>query len=104
MLTQPPDVPDSANESWVLHEPDPALFFPAHLRRELLLENGERTIVASRDPTQTFENDTFYYIRNDSVFATYAVKELHGLEERFELQDPALRVTPDKLDVGHQQA
>lgn len=77
---------------WRLHEPDPADYFPPHLRRELLLADSSRTLLSTRNLTASYENATFFSMRNGTLFQTHAVKELFGLEKTFELQDPALRV------------
>lgn len=41
------------------HVPDPADFFPLHLRREFLLDNGERVLLASRDLDRDWDDELF---------------------------------------------
>jgi hypothetical protein len=91
LLTQVTDLNATEDGGWGLHEPDPADYFPPHLRREFLLADGSRTIVSSRNLTASYDDAIFYSVRNGTVFQTYAVKELLHLEKRLELQDPALK-------------
>ncbi|KAH7563853.1 hypothetical protein BM1_00900 [Bipolaris maydis] len=85
------DLNATEDGGWGLHEPDPADYFPPHLRREFLLADGSRTIVSSRNLTASYDDAIFYSVRNGTVFQTHVVKELLHFEKRLELQDPALR-------------
>lgn len=49
----------SASGPWRLHEPDPSDFVPLHKRRELLLDNGIRILLLSRDMERDWTNETF---------------------------------------------
>lgn len=90
-LTQIADSNVTEDGGWGLHEPDPADYFPPHLRREFLLADGSRTVLSSRNLTASYDDAVFYSMRNGTVIQTHAVKELLGLEKSPELQDPALR-------------
>lgn len=90
-LTHVADLNATEDGGWGLHEPDPADYFPPHLRREFLLADGSRTIVSSRNLTASYDDAIFYSVRNGTVFQTHVVKELLHFEKRLELQDPALR-------------
>ncbi|OQN97869.1 hypothetical protein B0A48_16180 [Cryoendolithus antarcticus] len=59
------------------HVPDPADFFPLHLRREFLLTNGMRVIVASRDLDKDWQNEIFV-MGNET---TRVVREYVGMEK-----------------------
>ena len=85
--------PESATKDsrWRLHKPDPAQYFPPHLRREFLLSDGSRTILSSRNQTASYNDAIFYSVRDGKVTQTHVVKELLGLEKSPALQDPALR-------------
>jgi hypothetical protein len=85
------DLNATEDDGWALHEPDPADYFPPHLRREFLLSDGSRTIVSSRNLTASYDDAIFYSVRNGTVFQTHVVKELLHFEKRLELQDPALK-------------
>jgi hypothetical protein len=91
LLTQVADLNATEDDGWALHEPDPADYFPPHLRREFLLSDGSRTIVSSRNLTASYDDAIFYSVRNGTVFQTHVVKELLHFEKRLELQDPALK-------------
>jgi hypothetical protein len=60
-----------------LHVPDPADFHPLHERREFLLDNGERVIVASRNAAKSWDNELF----TDGRSSARVVRELIGLEK-----------------------
>jgi hypothetical protein len=60
-----------------LHVPDPADFHPPHERREFLLDNGERVIVASRDAEKSWNNEIF----TDGRSSARVVRELIGMEK-----------------------
>jgi hypothetical protein len=91
LLTQVADSNATEDGEWGLHEADPADYFPPHLRREFLLADGSRTILPTRNLTASYDDAIFYSMSNGTVFQTYAVKELLGLEKSPELQDPALK-------------
>lgn len=91
LLTQVLDLNATEDGGWGLHEPDPADYFPPHLRREFFLADGSRTIVSSRNLTASYDDVLVYSVRNGIVFQTYIVKELFDSEKRLELQDPALK-------------
>jgi hypothetical protein len=74
---------------FVLHEPDPADFFPPYLRREYLLEDGSRTLLPTRDLTTSYDGVIFYTFRNDTVYELRAVRELFGSEKSPGLQFPS---------------
>jgi hypothetical protein len=74
---------------FVLHEPDPADFFPPYLRRGYLLEDGSRTLLLTRDLTTSYDGVIFYTFRNDTVYELRAVRELFGLEKSPGLQFPS---------------
>ncbi|KAJ5539588.1 hypothetical protein N7513_007920 [Penicillium frequentans] len=85
---------NATNEGrWGLHQPDPAHYFPPHLRREFLLEDGSRTVLSTGDQTTSYQNATFHTVRNGTVIKHRAVKELLGSEKSPELQHPALRAS-----------
>lgn len=90
---------DSAGD-WVLHEPDPAHFFPPHLRREFLLDDGTTTLLGARDLDANYDEAIFLTMRNDTMVRRRAVKELLGLEKTWELQDPALRKAKRAVDFA----
>jgi hypothetical protein len=60
-----------------LHVPHPVDFHPLHERREFLLDNGERAIVASRDATKSWDGEMF----TDGVSTSRVVRELFGMEK-----------------------
>jgi len=60
-----------------LHVPHPADFHPLHERREFLLDNGQRVIVASRDAEESWDDEIFTF--GDST--ARVVRELIGMEK-----------------------
>jgi len=81
------------DDGWGLHKADPADYFPPHLRREFLLADGSRTVLATRDLTASYDDAIFYSMSNGTVYQTHAIRELLGLEKSPQLQDPALKNT-----------
>jgi hypothetical protein len=60
-----------------LRVPNPADFHPLHERREFLLDNGERVIVASRNAAKSWDNELF----TDGRSLARVVRELIGMEK-----------------------
>jgi hypothetical protein len=67
-----------------LHVPHPADFHPMHERREFLLDNGQRVIVASRDAAKSWDDEIF--VIGDS--SARVVRELFGAEKSEYFQPP----------------
>jgi hypothetical protein len=59
------------------HEPDAAEFFPLHQRREFLLDNGQRVIVASRDMEKSWNDEIFF----TGETTARVVRELTGVDK-----------------------
>jgi hypothetical protein len=72
-----------------LHVPNPADFHPPHLRREFLLDNGKRVILASRDATRSWDDEIF--VSGNST--ARVVRELFGTEKSEFLQPPTNKTT-----------
>jgi hypothetical protein len=72
-----------------LHVPDPADFHPPHKRREFLLDNGKRVILASRDATKSWDDEIF--VTGNST--ARVVRELFGTEKSEFLQPPTNKTT-----------
>lgn len=51
---------DGESTGYQLHVPDPAKFFPPELRREMLLDNGQRILLATRDLEKNFVGDVVW--------------------------------------------
>jgi hypothetical protein len=60
-----------------LHVRNPAGFHPPHERREFLLDNGDKVIVAPRDATKSWDNEIF----TDGRSSARVVRELIGMEK-----------------------
>ncbi|KEQ90625.1 hypothetical protein AUEXF2481DRAFT_83841 [Aureobasidium subglaciale EXF-2481] len=86
------DINSTQDDKWVLHKSDAADFFPPHLRREFLLEDGSRTVLPTRDLTISYDGVIFHTFRNNTVYELRAVRELHGQEKSPGLQDPSLQI------------
>ncbi|KAI5205236.1 hypothetical protein E4T38_04292 [Aureobasidium subglaciale] len=91
-LTRFTDINSTQDDKWVLHKSDAADFFPPHLRREFLLEDGSRTVLPTRDLTISYDGVIFHTFRNNTVYELRAVRELHGQEKSPGLQDPSLQI------------
>jgi hypothetical protein len=70
------------------HEPDPKNFFPVHLRREFVLENGQTTLLGTTNLTSVHDGDIVVYFENDEMKETRIVCELHGKEKSPAFQPP----------------
>lgn len=99
-LTQVADSNSTEDGERGLHEPDPAHFFPPHLRREFLLADGSRTVLSTRDLNASYDDAVFVTVSNGTVTRTRAVKELLGLEKSLELQHPDLRNSSRAVEVA----
>lgn len=66
------------NEStWKPVVPDPELFFPPHLRREFLLDDGQVVLLLTRDTEKSWEEEIFTTANGTAR----VVKELQGMEK-----------------------
>jgi hypothetical protein len=90
-LTLAADSNTTEEHGWALHEPDQSLYFAPHLRREFLLDNGERTVIGSRDLEADYSDAIFFTRRNGTLQKIRAVRELFGIEKTEALQHPSLR-------------
>jgi hypothetical protein len=63
------------------HQPDPEKFFPPHLRREFVLENGETTLLGTTNLTSVHDGDIVVYFEDDEMKETRIIRELHGKEK-----------------------
>jgi hypothetical protein len=71
---------DETHQSiWSLHVPDPKDFFPPELRREFLLDNGQRILLGSRDLEKNWHNE-IVFMGGDRNTAR-VVRELFGDEK-----------------------
>ncbi|CAD0097070.1 unnamed protein product, partial [Aureobasidium mustum] len=51
---------DGKSTGYQLHVPDPAKFLPPELRREMLLDNGQRILLATRDLEKNFVGEVVW--------------------------------------------
>lgn len=72
------------------HEPDPKNFFPLHLRREFVLENGSTTLLGTTNLTSVHDGDIVVYFEDDEMKETCIVRELHGKEKSPAFQPPTI--------------
>lgn len=68
---------DGAVQAFKPHVPDPTVFIPPSLRRELLLDNGDRILVGSSDLDKNWEGEIFFLGRTTAR----VVRELLGDEK-----------------------
>ena len=87
MLTLSTDVKEHRRH-YKLHEPDPKKFFPLHLRREFVLENGRTTLLGTRNLSSVHDGDSVFYLEDDEIKETRIVRELHGKEKSPAFQPP----------------
>jgi hypothetical protein len=69
----------SGSAEYRLHVPDPKDFFPPELRREFLLDNGQRILLGSRDLEKNWDNEIVFMGGNKK--AARVVRELFGDEK-----------------------
>jgi hypothetical protein len=86
---------------WVPHKPDPFRFHASHLRRELLLADGRRTMLATRNTTKSYDDAIFVRVLpNGTIVETADERELFGSEKSWGLQDPTLRKAKRAVDFA----
>jgi hypothetical protein len=86
---------------WVPHEPDPSQFHAPHLRRELLLADGRRTMLGTPNMTKSYDDAIFVRaLPNGTIVETAVQRELFGAEKSWELQDPTLRRAKRAVDFA----
>jgi hypothetical protein len=71
--------PQSGSAAWSLHVPDPKDFFPPELRREFLLNNGQRILLGLRDLEKNWDNEIVFM--GGSRTTARVVRELFGDEK-----------------------
>jgi hypothetical protein len=71
--------PQSGSAEFRLHVPDPKDYFPPELRREFLLDNGQRILLGSRDLEKNWDNEIVFMGGNKK--AARVVRELFGDEK-----------------------
>jgi hypothetical protein len=72
------------------HQPDPEKFFPPHLRREFVFENGRTTLLGTTNLTSVHVGDIVVYFGDDEMKETRIVRELHGKEKSPAFQPPVV--------------
>ena len=88
MLTLSTDIKEQ-HQHYKHHQPDPKTFFPPHLRREFVLENGQTTLLGTTNLTSVHDGDiVVYFDDDDEMKETRIMRELHGKEKSPEFQPP----------------
>jgi hypothetical protein len=80
----------AAEKSFERHIPSPEDFYPLYLRREFLLDNGQRVIVASRDMEKNWDNEIFFV--GDTT--ARVVRELTGFDK-----SPPFQLANHTIDI-----
>ena len=72
------------------HEPDPKNFFPVHLRRGFVLENGRTSLLGTTNLTSVLDGDIVIYFEDDEMKETRIVRELHREKKSPAYQPPMI--------------